>query len=330
VNTNNSEVLYKNIAVNREITTNFVVISSVKSPSVSLCIPTNGIIRWVFPVLDSIYDQNIDENSFEVVVMDNGSSNEFRLLMTDYAKKHHNLTYAKTSAYEFLSEIETYKAAKGDFIKFINHRTKLLPGTLNEFIHFSMDHRDKKPTVYFSNGELKGNKDVTVLETFDQYVKKLSYFSSWSTGMGFWKSQFETLDLSHPNYLFPHTDILFSDPSNRTYIVDNRVLLYEMPTGTVPKGTYNLFYAFTVEYLSIILNLCRNGYISVDTFNTVKNDNLDFVAELYLTYVVNKSECSYDLSNYKKWVECYYSLGQLKSRASKIKMQHILNRFKKK
>ncbi|MCR5757842.1 MAG: hypothetical protein K6F95_08040 [Selenomonas sp.] len=36
----------------------------------SLCIPTNGIIELVFPVLDSIYAQGEDESLFEVVVCD--------------------------------------------------------------------------------------------------------------------------------------------------------------------------------------------------------------------------------------------------------------------
>ena len=40
----------------------------------SLCLPTNGISEWVFPVLESIYSQNVDESKYEVIVTDNGSS----------------------------------------------------------------------------------------------------------------------------------------------------------------------------------------------------------------------------------------------------------------
>ena len=36
-------------------------------PIISLCIPTNGVIEWIFPVLDSIYVQGVEENLFEVV-----------------------------------------------------------------------------------------------------------------------------------------------------------------------------------------------------------------------------------------------------------------------
>ena len=37
-------------------------------PILSLCLPTNGVIEWVFPVLDSIYNQNVDLNMFEIIV----------------------------------------------------------------------------------------------------------------------------------------------------------------------------------------------------------------------------------------------------------------------
>lgn len=38
----------------------------------SLCLPTNGIIKWVFPVLDNIYKQPADPSEWELVVTDNG------------------------------------------------------------------------------------------------------------------------------------------------------------------------------------------------------------------------------------------------------------------
>ena len=70
-------------------------------PLISLCIPTNGVIEWVFPVLDSIYSQNVDNELFEVVVTDNGNNAEFFTLMSEYAEKHNNLKYQKNNAYMF-------------------------------------------------------------------------------------------------------------------------------------------------------------------------------------------------------------------------------------
>ena len=53
-------------------------------PLISLCIPTNGIIEWVFPVLDSISAQKVDEQLFEVIVTDNGTNIDFYNQMLKY------------------------------------------------------------------------------------------------------------------------------------------------------------------------------------------------------------------------------------------------------
>ena len=34
-------------------------------PLISLCMPTNGVIDWVFPVLESIYNQKVNNELFE-------------------------------------------------------------------------------------------------------------------------------------------------------------------------------------------------------------------------------------------------------------------------
>ena len=79
------------------------------NPIVSLCIPTNGVIEWVFPVLDSIYSQDCDYNDFEVILTDNGNNKEFKEKINRYRKQYSNLYYFETKALGFLNEIESYK-----------------------------------------------------------------------------------------------------------------------------------------------------------------------------------------------------------------------------
>lgn len=280
----------------------------------SLCIPTNGIKEWVYAVLESIYNQGADNEKFEVVVTDNGNNQEFYDWITEYARLHDNLRYFKTQSYMFLNEIDCYKKANGVFIKFLNHRTMMLPGALGKIIDFVEVNQSSKPSVYFSNGVLKFN-GVKVLKDFDSYVRELSYWSSWSTGMAFWKEDFDKFvnNISY-NTLFPHTDILFHEKNKETYIVNNEVLLKELPTKGVAKGKYDLFYAFAIEYLSIIQALMQDNYVTISTFLKIKNDNLSFLAGLYVDYFLLKRKCSYDLSSFKSAVKVYYSVGKVKRR----------------
>ena len=53
-------------------------------PLLSLCIPTYGVSEWVFPVLESIYNQAKDLTMFEVVVTDNGNNASFKEKIREY------------------------------------------------------------------------------------------------------------------------------------------------------------------------------------------------------------------------------------------------------
>lgn len=297
-------------------------------PLLSLCIPTNGVVELVFPVLESIFSQDVSEDLFEVVVTDNGSHAEFFEKMTAFCQDHSNVIYEKTQALPFLNEIEAYKRANGTFIKFINHRTLLKPGALMEFINFVQNNQATKPIIYFSNGVLDLAKETHFYGCFEDYVTSLSYWSSWSTGMAFWKSDFDKIpDTMVFNELFPHTTILFNERDRKEYIIDNRELLYEVPVDQTKKGRYDLFYAFAVEYPGILCDLMRDGSINLAAFLKLKEDALYFVSLLYLDYVIRKIPCSYDLSGFEKAISVYYSKKQVLKKCKKIRLYALKSRL---
>ena len=274
----------------------------------SLCIPTYGVSEWVFPVLDSIYDQHADESLFEVVITDNGNNEEFSKKVQEFQRKHSNLVYKKTDAKLFLNEIESYKLAQGTMIKFINHRTVLLPGSIDYYIKYVKENLDKKPITYFANGVVERKQEHIECASFGEFLDVLGYWSSWSTGMAIWKDDFEKMDLSKPfNELFPHTTVLFSETKRDKYIIDNKELLSEMNVGSVKKGRYDLFYAFAVEYPAIFCDLFRNNDIDYATFLKLKRHALEDVARLYWQFVIKKEPCSYDLSGFKNSINVFYS-----------------------
>lgn len=134
------------------------------NPILSLCMPTNGVSEWVFTVLDSIYSQGCKNDDFEVVITDNGNNEEFKQYIKAYIQKHQNIQYIETTALPFLNEIESYKRANGILIKFVNHRTKLLPGALELLIEYARKNACNKPITYFSNGGLKLEKKKKIVE----------------------------------------------------------------------------------------------------------------------------------------------------------------------
>lgn len=287
-------------------------------------------MEWICPVIDSIYGQDVHESEFEVIVVDNGNDKEFQIYMQECVKRHTNLIYKRVQCSIFMNEIYAYKLASGDFIKFINHRTLLLEGTLRGWIDFMNENAQKKPVIYFSNGVLDKENKKFFFSTFNEFVHNLSYWSSWSTGMAIWKEDLETIPENEEiNELFPHTTILLRKYDNKeTYIIDNNIYLQELPHNTIKKGNYDLFYAFAVEYPSILLKLYQKKEIDIDTFLSVKQENLDFIISQYNTFVSQKKVCSYDLTSYKDSIEVFYSQDMVTKRIQSNKEKYLdeLNR----
>ena len=278
--------------------------------ALSLCIPTNGVTDWVEPVLESIYGQDVAEEAFEVVVTDNGDNADFYDMMQRWCIEHNNIRYRKTTAQGFLNQIECFRDAAGEYIKFVNHRMMLKNRALQHFLDFVTTNRENKPICYFLNGCLP-LPELSQYDDFDGFVRGLSYYSSWSAGLGIWKTDFIGLaqDLQY-NPLFPHTTVLLKPYAARTYIIDNSVLMESLPENH-PKGRYNLFHAFAVEYPSIIVDLLRQNHISLVTALQVKKELLTFLAELYLKYKIFRRKCSYDLSRMEYSICIYYNCWQL-------------------
>lgn len=301
------------------------------SPLISLCMPTNGIIDWVFPVLESIYHQGINTELFEIIIADNGDNISFKNKIKEYLKAHRNIIYIETQALPFMNEIESYKKASGEMIKFINHRTKLKDRTLQKFIDYVNQNINSKPITYYSNGVLDISKDIHEYTTFDEFVKNLSYWSSWSSGMAIWKSDLDKLMKDNINFneLFPHTDILFSERHRHKYVIDNSLIFEEIPQRDKPKGNYDLFFAFGVEYPSIILDLLRSKSISLETYKRIVNENQSFVASLYYKYIYKKDYCSYDIKGLKNMYGVFYDEKSIKRKILIMKIKRIMMKVTK-
>ena len=303
-------------------------------PIISLCIPTNGVLEWISHVIDSIYAQGVGLDKFEVVIVDNGKNHSFFEYVQGQMKIHPNIRYKRIKCPIFMNEIETYKMAQGVFIKFINHRTLLLEGTLAKWISFIEENYDDKPIVYFSNGVLDKFYCDYKFDRFEDFISNLSYWSSWSTGMAIWKEDLEQIDFNGTSELFPHTIILFRNWRGRDYIIDNRIYLSEIPHTSKNKGKYDLFYAFSVEYPTLLLNLYRNKDISIDTFLKLKKEAFDFIMECHRLFCEEMQECSYDLDSFDNNIEVFFSKDYAYKRTQEKKdefekeLRHRMNRSK--
>lgn len=292
----------------------------------SLCLPTNGISEWVFPVLDRIYEQKADHSEWELIVTDNGDNQNFGIKMKEYADKCDNLIYKKTNAYMFENQIEALRLAEGAFCKFINHRSLLETDVISWMIDIVKDNIDSKPVIYLSNGVLNKKCDIKC-NSFDMFVRELGEYVSWTTGVGVWKSDFEHIPADWKyNKISPHSDVLFWEKEKELYLIDDKKWCHDIDESHANKGKYDLYKAFCCDEISIALNLYVDGYITASTLKHVIKRYEKLVSYFYYIFNIRHQPCSYAIDGFDDSINIFLSKRKVLFRAYMMPLINLCSR----
>ena len=273
----------------------------------TICIPTNGIVEWVFPVLDSIFQQDdVDLSHYEVVVTDNGENAAFKTGIKKYEEKYFNLRYYETNEAGFLNQVACFKKARGKFVKFLNHRMPMLPGGLRYLLDYVTEAGENRIPIYFSNGVLKQEERMQC-GSFDAFIARLGVYTTWSGGLAYWNTdRILSSNSTDYNALFPHFYILSMETDKILYYIDDHELTTSLNADETKKGIYDFYYAFAVEFPSLLLQLNREGKIGLQTFLSVKDELLEWIADQFINYRILRTKTSYDLSNFPQTIHVYW------------------------
>ena len=280
----------------------------------SICIPTNGVFEWMKPVMESILTQKADPSEYEIVVSDNGSNEEFKQYMKQLAAENGNIRYHESQSQGFLNQLDAFQMASGRFVKFLNHRFTLKEGAVEELIRISKEFHEKKPQMYFTNGSLGKEKQYR-FTGFDEYARKLGFYSPWSGGVAFWKEDPIPTKASSP--VFPHLEMVLN-PRKTEYVIENSPLMEEIPSDSTKKGRYNLFEAFAVDYTEYYLRMREAGDISEATLKDFKTKLTLYLSSLYCDFILNQTPCSYQLDGYEGHISKYFDLEIIRRNAAAL------------
>lgn len=272
-------------------------------PILSICIPTNGVVEWVVPTLESVYSQNVDFSLFEVVITDNGEDSKLGEAIKNY--KYPNLVYIQTKDKGFLNLVTCLQKGNGLFNKMLNHRMMLKPGMMQAMIDVVIRYKETKPVMYFLNGCLN-LPEFQSFNNIDGFVSTMNIYCSWSAGIGFWDIDIKKLSEIKPNEMFPNTSLLFEHRQESDYVIWNGI--YGRMQSDSGKGGYDVFHAFAVDYLSIIYDLHARGRISKGTKKYVKKRLYYFLTDLYFNEVILPTKHTFIIQNLKKSFSVYYGV----------------------
>lgn len=242
----------------------------------SICIPTYNRGDMLRQTLESITSQAAfaDGSDIEVIVSDNASADNTAEVVAGFVAAFPGKIRYHRHPETILPDLNFEAALKmgnGQFLKLHNDNLTVRDGGLAEIVKVVRATAAERPVITFTNGNQYAGQALEVLTSFDQFISRVSYFSTWMGGFGVWREEFRTMKdfVRYPELKLIHADVLF-----RLLAQGKRaVVLFDMYFVGLPvakKSGYNIAEVFGRNYLGLLKEYVRGGQLSAAVFEQEK------------------------------------------------------------
>ena len=190
----------------------------------SIIIPFYNVEQYIAQCLDSVYNQDIPEDEYEVICVNDASPDNSREIVKEYQKKHKNLILVEHEVNRKLGAARNTgrRIARGMYIWNVDSDDMIVPNCLKEMLgtceKYALD-------VYvFSLYKLKDG--VQYERGSEPWMKSNSVY----TGLTFWKQQ--VLKCQH------EISPVWTQMYRRDYLDENNILSPEINMGEDVPYTY--------------------------------------------------------------------------------------------
>lgn len=279
--------------------------------TLSICIPTYNRASALQKTLQSIVEQKIfsETDAIEIFISDNFSTDNTEETVSLFIKNHPTkITYIrqKTNIGPEKNIEFVLKNANGLFRKLNNDNLTFIDGSLDKMVRIIKSSKDKKPILFFLNGIYSYPEPTTACDCADDFLKHVSYYSTWIGGFGLWNSDIDDLpDFNTLTHQLPQTDILYSMiHQGRKVLVSN--VCYFLGQHQGRKGGYNIAEVFGKNYLSILKKYLPSNEITQESYEAEKvlllknhiipfyfNNQHDFIQSGFLEFLYDYSKNDY-------------------------------------
>jgi acetyltransferase-like isoleucine patch superfamily enzyme/glycosyltransferase involved in cell wall biosynthesis len=247
----------------------------------SICIPTHNRAPFLKMTVESIIAQAAfsDSNDIEIVISDNASEDETPAVagqfVRDYPGKvrYYRHEEAVTPEHNFESVLAQ---GRGMYMKLHNDYLLINNGSLTEIIKVVQATAAEKPVLFLTNGVHNQGNPIEVMNTMSDFVRRVSYISTWIGGFGMWRDEFQALSDFGRNQ---QTRLVQTDVMLRLMGMGKRaIVLYDHyfsvinigRKGGYKKGAYNIAEVFGQNYLSLLKPYVTAGVLDRMTFEHEK------------------------------------------------------------
>jgi len=242
----------------------------------SICIPTFNRDAYLRETLGSIVGQAafIETNEIEIVVSDNCSTDNTRAVAAQFAEAFPGRIryYRQEPGMPPEKHFEVVLSlGRGAFLKLHNDTLLVRDGTLAEMLKVIKATAEERPVLFFANGNLSQGNPIEVLATLNEFMRRVSYYSTWIGGFGIWRADFHALpDFGRrADLAFVQTDALF-----RLMAMGKRAIVLYQPyfagANVANKGGYNIVEVFGKKYLTLLKEYVALGALDDAVFQAEK------------------------------------------------------------
>lgn len=283
------------------------------NPLLSICIPTYNRSTILKQVLNSIVEQSCfyETNDIEIIISDNCSTDDtFDVIKSIILKHKKKIIYNRND--KTVSASENFdialKIAKGKFLKLNNDTLLFQEGVLKKITDLIKENIDKKPIIFFTNGNSFQKKTIENYYTFESFLKNSSYWVTWIGAFGIWRDDYSKINFTRAaSLLLPQFDVLLQVFSwKKNSVIDNNS--YFISLIPEKKGGYDFITVFADNYFQLLQIPLKRGDLKEKNF---KKEQKKILFNFFLPWIVNiqtnPDKYYFDITGWDTKLSKYYS-----------------------
>lgn len=159
----------------------------------SIIIPVYNTADYITSCLDSIYQQGMKEEDFEIIVTDDGSTDNSLEIITDIQNRHTNISViAQPNQGPSVARNQAMQKARGEYILFLDSDDMIIPYTLAYMLKCSQTHHtdmtggkhiklnDREMERFTSTQTSYPVTDHIIINGEEGFIKNYNPFESYS------------------------------------------------------------------------------------------------------------------------------------------------------
>jgi glycosyltransferase involved in cell wall biosynthesis len=267
----------------------------------------------------------LPDGEVEIVVSDNASTDDTEKIVMQLQKRYQWISYFRND--DNISDRNfplVLQKANGAFRKLSNDTLIYHKKSILFLCQLVKDNLEKKPILFFLNDYKR--KTVISTDSFDRFVKEVSFRLTWLGGVGFWKedcSQFDDFGCNEHLWQVPE---LLKEMENKKFV---KIVKYNLVTTLLVKKkdiSYGVFSVFYTHFLSFLKLYVCSGKLNIQIYDYVEQDLL---FHFFLSSIVDSEIHSsrYILSNQENLKQQVAKAYKDKPYYLKFKQYFLLYRY---